>query len=124
MNKICKEYTGEVRKFFPVFGKRERTYFKSLKSDVESYCEENDITAKSQLYENYGKPNEVVCNYLSAVDIDYVVKKVDISKYIKAVLLVLLAMLLIITSVLSYVIYEEEQIKERQRIVISEAEKD
>ena len=54
MNKICKQYISEVKSFFPIMGKSEKRYVTKLKANIESYCEDEEITTKEELYEKYG----------------------------------------------------------------------
>ena len=47
-------------------GKSEKRYVTKLKANIESYCEDEEITTKEELYEKYGLPNNVVNDYFSA----------------------------------------------------------
>ena len=49
MNKICKQYISEVKSFFPIMGKSEKRYVTKLKANIESYCEDEEITTKEEL---------------------------------------------------------------------------
>ncbi len=83
MNKICKQYISEVKSFFPIMGKSEKRYVTKLKANIESYCEDEEITTKEELYEKYGLPNNVVNDYFSAADTEYIVKKSKLQNILK-----------------------------------------
>ena len=118
MSKISKEYIKEVKAMFPVKGKKERLYLKNLARDVEMLCEEENITSKEELYEKYGKPIEVVAEYFATVETDYVLKKLRISRHIKALVAIVITAILITTLIYSFNIYGEYKIAKSQEVVI------
>ena len=120
MNKLCKEYIKEVKAMFPVKGKKERKYIKQLSKDIEDYCEESNATTKEELYENYGNPVDVVAEYFSAIGAPYVIKKIRISKYIKALIAVIIAVILVLSTVYGVVLWEEHKMFMREEVVIVE----
>ena len=120
MNKLCKEYINEIKAMFPVKGKEERKYIKNLSKDIEDYCEEADATTKEELYKNYGTPVDVVAEYFSATGVPYVIKKLKISKYIKSLIAVIIAVILVLSTVYGVISWEEHQAIMRQEVVIAE----
>lgn len=100
MNKICKEYISEIKALFPTKRKRERDYIKKTMADIESYCEEAEVTTKLELYENYGKPNDVVNSYLSTVDTEYLARQIKVTRFIKTAIITLLVLATAATSAL------------------------
>lgn len=99
-------------------GKEEKKYVNKLKLNIESFCEEADITSKQELYENYGKPHEVVSDYYSSVDTDYIIKRIRISKYIKALIIAIIALAIIAMSISCFIVFEAREIALRQEAVI------
>ena len=114
MNKLCKEYINEIKAMFPVKGKEERKYIKNLSK------EEADATTKEELYKNYGTPVDVVAEYFSATGVPYVIKKLKISKYIKSLIAVIIAVALVLSTVYGVILWEEHQAIMRQEVVIAE----
>ena len=121
MNKICKQYISEIKAFFPIMGKDEKKYIAKLKNNIESYCDEACITTKEELYKNYGFPNNVVNDYYSSLDTDYIVKKIKLSKYIKALVSVILILLIVVTSVFCAFWYQNHQMYLREEAIIAES---
>ena len=120
MNKFGKEYISEIKTLFPIKTKKEKAYLKNLEIDVNSYCEETGVTSKQELYDNYGKPLDVVNSYFSSVETEYLVKKLKISKYIKAAIVTILILSSILISVNGIIRWEFHEIAKRQEIVIVE----
>lgn len=56
MNKICKEYISDAKKFFPIMGRKERDYLRKVSCDIEDFIEAENITSKAELVEKYRKP--------------------------------------------------------------------
>ena len=102
---------------FPIKGRTERKYIKKLSKDVEEYCEDSGATSKEDLYKNYGTPFNVVESYFSVTGISYVSKKLKISKYIKILISVIIAIALIISSLYAYILWEEHEMIMRQEMV-------
>ena len=65
MNKICKTYISEVKAFFPILGKDERSYISKLRTNVDDFCDEANISTKEELYEQYGMPRSCLKNRIN-----------------------------------------------------------
>lgn len=116
MNKICKEYISEVKLMFPVMGRKEKDYIKKLALDVEEFCEEAEVKTKEELYENYGKPQEVVSNYFSSADTEYIAKHINITHYVKRCVVGLLVLAVVTVSVYSVIAYAFHMLEEANDI--------
>ncbi len=126
MNKVCKQYIKEVKILFPLKQKAEKTYLKKLVSDIESYCEDANITTKQDLYENYGTPAEVVGNYISALETDSLMKRLRVSRSIRACAITLIVAVVVATGVYCLTryhmkkIWEENQISRIETVIVVE----
>lgn len=110
MNKICKEYISEIKALFPIKRKPEKDYIKKIAADVADYCEEANVTSKQELYDNYGRPNDVVNNYFATVDTEYIVKQISTKRLLKNFLVIMLVLATIATSVLCMILCVENRI--------------
>lgn len=117
MNKLCKEYISEIKALFPIKRKEERDYIKKIIADVEDYCEEANVTTKQELYENYGKPNDVVNNYFSTVDTEYIAKQISTKRLLKTFVIGLLVLATVLTSAFCITLYAQFQIVKRSAMV-------
>lgn len=120
MNKISKEYISEVKTLFPIMGKSEKKYISNLKTTVEDYCGNVDITSKETLYENFGTPNDVVNSYYSTVDINYIIKKIKSAKYIKICFTIILILAIVAVSTYCLISYSEHKDFENDNIFFEE----
>ena len=82
MNNLCKQYIKNAKTLFPIIGKTEKEYLKKLELNVQDYCEESSVSSIEELYRDFGSPSEVVNSYFSSVDLDYLLKRISISKKI------------------------------------------
>ena len=117
MNKICKEYVGEIKTLFPIKKKQEKAYIKKLALDVSDYCLDANVTSKQELYDNYGNPFDVVSNYFSTVDTTYIVKNLRIAKFIHRAIAVILVLATIATVAHNLYLHHLHQVLEDNKMV-------
>lgn len=120
MKKVCKEYIKEIKSMFPFKSRSERQYIKNLYYDIEEFCENEDVSSKQQLYEQYGNPIDVVAGYFSANGIDYVINKTRLNRFIRVLIAIIAALAIIVASTYICYLYNLHQMDLRQEIVISE----
>lgn len=65
---LSKKYMKYVKFLFPVIRKREKIYLKQMKQNIDDYCETVSVSTMIELYEEFGKPQDVVYNYYSTMD--------------------------------------------------------
>lgn len=120
MNKICKEYISDAKKFFPIMGRQERHFLRKISGDIEDLIEEENITSKTELIKKYRKPYEVANNYYcSFIDTDLIVKRIKISKYIKAFISTLIVIILLSASVSIYFWNDSHETSKREEIIVN-----
>ncbi len=123
MNKIGKQYIKDVKSVFPIMGKKEKDYIKKLINNVEDYCEEEVVITKQDLYDNYGAPNSVVVDYYNSVDTDYIIKKMNFSKYIKVAIVSVLTLLTVSSATFCVTLFQENaRLEEKQQMLIEDFE--
>lgn len=120
MSKISKEYVSDVKHLFPIMSKNERKYLKKLRSNVEDFCEENNIETKAEIYEKFDTPNNIVKEYFLTADMESFIKKIRVSKYIKFAISTIIAVLVLSIAINGYFLYEEKLMMERQNRVFEE----
>lgn len=100
MNKVCKEYISDAKKFFPVMGRKERDYLRKVSGDIEDFIETEKITTKAELIEKYHQPYEVANNYYATFfDTELIIKRIKISKYIKLLITIIIAAIIIVGTI-------------------------
>lgn len=88
MKKICIQYMRDIKSLFPVIGIQEKLYLKNLKLTVNDYCEEDCISSMKELYQKFGTPDEIISNYYSTIDTQYIIKQISKYKFLKKYLFV------------------------------------
>ena len=109
MNKICKKYIYEIRALFPIKTRSERRYLKKLASDVDTYCTNESISSKQDLYQIFGTPQEVTFNYVSALDTKFIIKRLRFTKFIKAAMAVILITATIATTAFAIDLHKKHE---------------
>ena len=94
MNKLAKNYMKSVKYFFPIIGRKEKEYLKSLEITIEDFCETNSISSIEDIYCDFGLPSEVANSYFSAIDTEYLMKRINLVKRIKTLMIVIVLILL------------------------------
>lgn len=120
MNKVCREYISDAKKFFPVMGRKERDYLRKVSGDIEDFIEAENITTKSELVEKYHPPYEVANNYYATFfDTELIIKRIKITNYIKAMIIAFIIFALAITSLFCVIRYQESKVLMDQEMVDS-----
>ena len=119
MNKVCKEYISDAKKFFPIMGKDERNYLHGLNGKLEEFCEDKDISSKQELFEQYRQPYEIANDYYESVDTEKIIKKIKISKYVKTLIIVVILAISIISTAFCINLYYRHQSYIREEMVDS-----
>ena len=117
MNKLCKSYISDAKKFFPIMGKKERAYLRGIVSELEDCIERENITSKQELYTKYRQPYDLANDYYCRFETDEIVKKIRISKYIKILISVLVVTVLVATSAFIYFWSNGQQIAQREEMI-------
>lgn len=118
MNKVCKEYISDAKKFFPIMGKKEREYLRKVRFDIEDFVETENITTKSELVEKYHQPYEVANNYYATFfDTELIIKRIKISKYIKIFISILTAVILLSASLFIIFYSENHNTAKREEMI-------
>ena len=116
MNKLCKTYIRRVKTLFPLMGKSERKYIKILKTNINDYLVDTPNSNINDLYKEFGSPKDIMNSYYSTIDIDNVIKKIRISKYVKTLIILLAMCLLSLTVLRFYIQYEGHQVFIKEQI--------
>lgn len=121
-NKVCKAYISEVKALFPIKKKEEKEYIRKLASDVDAYCEDANVKSKQEIYENYGKPHEVMSNYFSTVDTEYIVKNLRLSKIIRSAIIIFLILATIAATTFGIYMHHIYRLLDHNTIAVVEEE--
>lgn len=116
MDKLSKQYVKTVKSFFPMYGKGERKYLKSLELNIVDFCEEASISDLDELYEKFGNPSEVVNTYYTSMDTNYILKQISRTKLLRVLGVALISSILIALSAYCTLLYAQFQIFENEQV--------
>lgn len=120
MDKICRQYISNVRSLFPIMGKAEKRYIRSLAVDVNDYCSEENIVTIGTLYERYGSPSDIVNTYYSISNTEKLIKQIKTCKWIKRTILLLLLIATTSVTIWCAYTYDTWQSFKREEAVFTE----
>ena len=111
---------SQVKTLFPMIGSSERKYLVNLSKTIQDYCLEENVSTLEEIYDGFGRPNEVVNVYVSNIDTSKLIKRIKVTKWIKVGIIILLLISLIGVSVFGITIYKEYKIYQQEQIYFEE----
>lgn len=102
--KDSKKYYKDIYKLFPVHSVKEKQYLNNLKEQISEY----DSLSYQELEEQFGKPTDIVIAYYETVDTKYILKKINLKRFLTTIALIIV---LLITMASCYEIYIVHQAK-------------
>ena len=120
MNKLCKTYIRRVKALFPLMGKSERKYIKILKTNINDYLADMPNSTINDLYKEFGSPKDIINSYYSTIDIDNIIKRIRISKYVKMLIILLAICIFSLSALRFYMRYEAHKVFMEERIYSQE----
>lgn len=122
MAKLSQRYLSEVKAFFPVTGKPERTYFTKLSGQIDDYCIEKNVTTIEEIYDGFGHPSEVASTYFTSIDTSNLMKRIQLAKWVKGGIIAFLLIALTAVSIYGIVTYKSYEVFKQEAIFFEETE--
>lgn len=121
--KDSKTYYKDVKKLFPIHGKKEKEYLSHIRQQIEEY----ENPTYEQLENLFGTPIDVVKSYYDIVDSQYLLKRINIKRIITYACIIVVLFVTIISCYETYTIHKAKQrfddmfpIKEETKIIEDE----
>lgn len=102
-------YISKVKALFPFVGTEEKKFLRTLRITLEDYCSTEKINTLEELENGFGKAEDAVHEYISSVETDNLVKRLNTRKLVKRVglvILIIIAVAAIFFSVFTYKKYQ------------------
>lgn len=113
MNEITKtdinEYLKQIRLLLPISGKEERTFLHDFKNAVEEYIEANPNCSFCDIKERFGKPEDIVHEYITTLDQFQLCRRIKLRYLIKRAIFIILILTAILTTYKAIVIHDSYQ---------------
>ena len=116
MNQYSKKYYKQIQALIPCRGKYEWQLLKTYKNRIIELNTNKPNISYDDLQKELGTPIEIIDEYYTNVDILHLIKKIQIMKWIKiAIVIILLAIIIAliifgITTYKTFKIFEENEI--------------
>lgn len=82
------KYYRDVKKLFPVNGKKEKDYLKNIKEQIDEY---DDYTYE-QLEQTFGTPIEVVTSYYQTINSAYLLKRINLKRIVNIAISIMIVL--------------------------------
>lgn len=89
-NREINQYFEQIKIFLPTFSKSTKRYLKDLRNSIDDYCKGNPNSSMDDIIEEFGTPQDVVCNYIDCMDSEQLIRQISISKLVKRAIIILL----------------------------------
>ncbi|MBR3262638.1 MAG: hypothetical protein IKF93_05930 [Lachnospiraceae bacterium] len=114
--RICEQYIKRVKILFPYVGKTEKKYLDNLRLNAEDFCDNENIISLSELEKGFGKPEDIVHEYISSVETDELIKRLNTKKLIKCIIFCVLILVVAVATFFAIYTYKEYKIVEESAI--------
>ncbi len=104
-----KRYLKKIRAILPVWGSYEKRFYKDIQSNVTEFCISHPDYTYADLEHEFNSPEEIVGQYLTSIDPDYLSRKLSFAKYVKAACSLLISAILIAFIIWNIVLYNARQ---------------
>lgn len=122
MTKLSQRYLSDVKAFFPVTGKPERAYLTKLSEQIEDYCIEKKVTMIEEIYDGFGHPSEVASTYFTGIDTPNLIKRIQLTKWVKRGIIALFLIALIAVSIYGAKTYKAYQVFKQEEFNFEKTE--
>lgn len=77
--KDSKKYLNNIKKLFPIYGKKEREFIKGIESQIErlGHCSYEDII------DEIGEPTDIISTYYQETETQYLLRKLNSKRLIR-----------------------------------------
>lgn len=106
MNKASKRYYGDIRTLLPARGKYEKRFLERIKERITEINDTSPDIDYDSLADILGTPTELITEYYSDIDTDYLIKRLRTSGVIKKVVLCVFVLIFILICVRFFFLYD------------------
>ena len=110
------QYIKKVKALLPYYGKNEKKYLQHLRVTVEDYCSCENISTLKDLEEGFGNAEDIVHEYISSVEVDSLIRQLNIRKLAKRIGLIVLIILVLLSTFAAITLYKNHKLLEQTSI--------
>ena len=105
-NKHAKNYLNQIKYLFPMFSKHEKRFLNDLTASIENYLHDNPSASYDSICSEFGTPQDVIADYIEALDIEYIIKRLKTRRIVRKILFTLLITLIIALVIYTFFAYQ------------------
>ena len=101
-----KKYFKTIKKLLPIYGEKEKKFLADLDFTVNEYMDRNPSCTAQDIEQHFSSPQNVVAEYINALDTDYLAKHLKRTHLIRMVFCAAFALLLCSFCIHTYLDYQ------------------
>lgn len=114
--KDSRRYYRNVKKLFPIYGKREKDFLNNFHEQIDEFEADKPFCTYEQLEERFGAPLDILKSYYDSIDSAYIINRLNIKKAITITCVMICAIVLSLGMWKSYLIYKDYVESSSQRV--------
>lgn len=108
LNKQIDRYLKKVKKYLVMKPQKKKEYITELKSEIETYVEENEITDIKSVISFFGTPEECAKRNFSGVELQYIHKRLKVKKVVTILCIIsVLTCFVVLSALFVYAVNED-----------------
>lgn len=119
-NPFSHKYIHDIKALFPIIRRTEKIYLRQMKQNIDDYCTCYPVSSMEEIYLEFGKPEDVVHDYYSLMDMAPLFTSIRIRHTIKNFLTFICVILFAITLFVCAILYKEHLVFMRQEAIFVE----
>ena len=124
MSKEIKKYLKEIKLLLPAFNKEEKKFLRDLMERIEDYLDENPNATMQDIENQFGTPMEIAQSYMSSLDLDVLLKRLSISRFVRrffAIVAICMILGLCVYSICmykAYIYYKDTLVTNSETVIV------
>ncbi len=106
MNKDMKKYLRELKILLPVHGEKEKIFLEDIKSSILEITDNQENITYEFLCNEFGRPQDIIINYFSEIDHEYLRKKLRIASVVRKTAIIFIVLVLLLIVYRAVIIYD------------------
>ena len=103
---MIRKYMHQCKQLLPIYGKYEREFLNHLRQQLKTFVAQNPNLTYEEMVTHFGSPKDIVVSYYDTIDDDYLLKKINLVKKIRGLLLIIILIVILFIEYRSYILYQ------------------
>lgn len=104
---LSEQYLKKVKSLFPYVSKAERKYLDNLRLTLDDFCVAENISDIKELADGFGKPEDIVHEYISSIETDELIRRLNSRKIIRCIIVIALIIAVVTATFFAIHTYRE-----------------